>query len=151
MSEIITDLNVDYHLIIDKPYPIYLGALPWNSYSSVPADTIFNFCGDIPESGTMKKTFIFPFLDDDREDSVPDQKDIFDFLHVANVYATQGPTFWHCHAGVNRSAFMLASYLWLYHDDFKDTDMNNVIGMIRNKRYDYCLCNDAFVKRLLEM
>jgi hypothetical protein len=148
VNKLITDLNEDFHLIVEEPYPIYLGALPWNSYDEVPADVIFNFCGDIPELGVQKTTIIFPFLDSNNPAAIPHEEDILSFMNVASMYARKGPTFWHCHAGINRSAFMLARYLHNHDPNFEGASIDYIIDLIRRKRYDYCLSNDAFVHSL---
>ncbi|MBD3255987.1 MAG: hypothetical protein GF383_12905 [Candidatus Lokiarchaeota archaeon] len=149
MKRIIANVNENYSLMIEKPHPVYIGALPWNTYQGIPAEVIFNFCGDLPKLGTKKTTIIFPFLDENNRDALPSDEDIFNFLKVAVFYTQKTSTFWHCHAGVNRSAFMLALYLYTYH--FDNMSMEDVIEFIRGKHHDYCLSNETFVRKLKEL
>lgn len=148
MNKLVTNLDEDFHLIVREPHPIYLGALPWKSYRKIPADVIFNFCGDIPDFGTQKTTIIFPFLDSNNSEAIPDEEDILRFMNIASMYAKNGPTFWHCHAGINRSAFMLARYLYSHDPNFEGASIDYIIDLIRRKRYDYCLSNEAFIHSL---
>jgi hypothetical protein len=53
---------------------------------------------------------------------------------------TQESSYWHCHAGQNRSAFGLAAYLHL----FRDMTISDAIEQMRRRRDVRVLCNPLF-------
>ncbi len=55
----------------------------------------------------------------------------------------------HCHAGLNRSAFVLAQYL-AYTGDGELGTIEDIIALIQEKRSLSCLFNRLFVSRLHE-
>ena len=57
--------------------------------------------------------------------------------------STQG-TYWHCHAGINRSSFAAAAYLHRH----RGLRISEAITLIREKRSDMCLCNSLFEETL---
>ena len=94
-----------------------------------------------------KRVFLFPFLDIEHEKEIPSAESISDFIEVARIYTQRGPTFWHCHAGINRSAFMLALYIWME----TERTMEESIGLIRSRRDVRCLNNKVFESYLLSL
>src|SRR5688572_31568879 len=105
---------LDHHLVSTEPTPVYMGELP-DDYCDVPAPIVVNLCGVFPRAapqGTL--VFSLPMHDALEPELAPTRPELEKFLAVVHVYAAEEPSYWHCHAGINRSGFALGAYLHLY-------------------------------------
>jgi hypothetical protein len=139
------DLELDYNLIHSEPFPLFVGEAP-SSYKDFFTPVIFNFTRYTPalNNGPIYSTVLQMPLDD--SDLAPKRDDVADFLQAAHVYAEKQPTYWHCAAGINRSAMMAAAYLCLY----RGMKIEDSIALLRKQRGDILLNNRIFEKFLLD-
>lgn len=136
--------RLDHNLVHESPTPIFMGELP-KDYGSVPAPVVVNFCGVYahPEP-PVRITLGFPLLDSMDDTLAPTKVELEQFLESVHPYVERGPTYWHCHAGLNRSGLALAAYLHLYR---KQRISDAIVGL-RDKRSPMVLCNGLFETRL---
>lgn len=135
---------LDYDLISEEPSPLYMGELPRN-FAQVPAAVIINLCGAYP-TGTPHGLVMFnlPLHDTLDPQMIPSRESLEAFLASVHNHVEKKTSYWHCHAGINRSGLMLASYLHLY----RDLRISDAISSLRERRTPMVLCNNIF-ERLL--
>lgn len=121
-----------------------MGELP-RAYGNVPAPVVINMCGIFahPEA-PVRVTFGMPLLDSLDESLAPSKAELEAFLASVHPWAERGSTYWHCHAGLNRSGLAVAAYLHLY----RGFRISEAIAHIRERRNPMVLCNSLFEKRL---
>ena len=66
------------------------------------------------------------------------------FLEAVHNHASSEPTYWHCHAGLNRSGLALAAYLHRH----RGLRISDAISQLRQKRTRMVLCNSLFERTL---
>lgn len=132
--------DLDYHLVSDGPTAIFMGELP-RDYDEVPARVVMNLCGVHPPGQAFGRVVhTMPLLDVLDADAAPARAQLERFLAAADLYATAEPTYWHCHAGLNRSGLAVAAYLHLY----RHMRISDAIASMRQIRTPLVLCNSHF-------
>lgn len=139
----------DFSLVHEDPYPLVLGADPddylYDYMREFPL--IVNMTGDAGhETTTHAIVMHYSMIDAPHEDLVPPQDRCEAFLRAAHVFASTGPSYWHCAAGINRSGFMVAAYLHLH----RGLGIVDAISLLREKRHRFVLSNSMFERTLLE-
>ncbi len=138
--------TLDHHLVSSTPAPLYMGELP-RDWSEVPARAVFNLCGVYPWGEPFGRVvFSLPMLDALDEGLMPDRAQIERFVDCARAYAEEEPTYWHCHAGLNRSGLVVATYLHRH----RGLRISEAIRTLREVRSPMVLCNATFEARLRE-
>jgi len=138
--------DLDHHLIHEHPTPIFVGELP-RTYGQVPAPVVVNLCGVYPPVQPPVRTVLsLPFADVPDEAHMPSRTQVERFLAAVHVHAATGATYWHCHAGINRSSFVVAAYLHLY----RGMRISDAIETLRERRSRMALCNNVFERALRE-
>jgi hypothetical protein len=137
---------LDYHLVDDDPAPLYMGALP-ETWDQVPARVVVNLCGMFPEGSARRRiVHALPLVDVADEAAVPPKTRLEGFVDAVHAYAAQEPTYWHCHAGLNRSGLLVALYLHRH----RGYRISEAIDLLRQRRSPLVLCNPVFDRRLRE-
>jgi hypothetical protein len=132
--------ELDYHLISEGPAPLFMGELP-RDYDEIPARVVLNLCGVHPPGQAFGRVVhTMPLLDVLDADMAPARTQLERFLEAADLYAASEPTYWHCHAGLNRSGLAVAAYLHLY----RGTTIGEAIAQMRRVRTPLVLCNSHF-------
>ncbi len=136
--------TLDYDLVSKSPTPIYMGELP-EDYAAAPASVVINACGVFPNIAVPSPTILtLPMIDTLELEYLPGRSQIEAFLKGVHTHAVDGPTYWHCHAGLNRSALLVASYLHLY----RGLRISDAITQLRDARSPMVLCNNVFERKL---
>jgi hypothetical protein len=136
--------DLDYHLVSNEPVPLYMGELPYD-YDEQPARVVLNLCGVHPPGQAFGRIIhTMPLLDVLDDDLAPARHQLERFLEAAHLYAEHEPTYWHCHAGLNRSGLAVAAYLHRY----RGLAIGEAIDHLRSTRTPLVLCNGHF-ERLL--
>lgn len=139
MKEVVED-TLDHHLILDTPHPLYVGELPAR-WDTVPAPVVVNLCGVYPTGDPQGRlVFGLPLLDVLDSALAPTREMLEAFLAEVNVEAAHAPSYWHCHAGINRSNLAAAAYLHLY----LGYRISDAIQLLRDRRTPVVLCNHRF-------
>lgn len=138
----------DYHIVHDDPFPIAMGSDPddyW--YDFMREFRLIVNLTDRAGHETVPHAMVmhYSMLDMDEEEYVPEQEQSEHFLWAVHVFASTGPSYWHCAAGLNRSGYMLAAYLHLY----RQLTIEDSIALLRKKRSRHVLCNKVFENALL--
>lgn len=137
---------LDYNLISDAPAPLYIGELPLR-WQDAPTPVLVNLCDAFPTGDPYGKvSFALPFRDVLDPASLPARADLERFLDALHPYASTTPTYWHCRAGINRSAMAAAAYLHRH----RGMTITAAITLIRDRRGAMCLCNAVFEAALRE-
>ena len=135
--------SLNHHLLSDTPAPLFMGELP-HRYEHVPARVIINMCDSWPSGSPAGRTlFSFPFLD---PDLMPERRRLEGFVDAVHTHAATEPTYWHCHAGLNRSGLAVALYLHRH----RAMRISDAIRHMRERRTPMVLCNGLFERRLRE-
>lgn len=123
-----------------------MGELP-GSWDMVPAPVVANLCGVYP-SGDPGGRLVFglPLVDVLDRSLSPTRATLERFLAQVHEEAEHQPTYWHCHAGLNRSGLAVAAYLHLY----LDHRISDAIAHLRATRSEMVLCNHLFEGLLRE-
>ena len=125
---------------------MYMGVLP-RSWDEIPARVIVNACGVLPTGNAAGRlVFLLPLLDIVEPDVVPPRRVIETFLQGVHAVAHREPSYWHCHAGLNRSGLLAAAYLHLH----RHMRIGTAIGWLRKHRSRMVLCNPLFERTLRE-
>jgi protein-tyrosine phosphatase len=135
---------LNYDRILEEPVPVYMGPLPV-CYADIPAKVVINMCGEYPTgeaSGHM--TLAMPLFDVQETKFLPDRGEFERFLQEVHKYAADQPSYWHCHAGINRSGLALAAYLAIY----RELKISEAIQLLRRRRSPLVLCNSLFERTL---
>lgn len=138
------DDALDHHLVHTEPTPMYMGELP-SDYADQPAPIVVNLCGVFPRSAPLGVTVLaFPMHDTVDPTLVPERAELERFLGAVHRFGEHEPSYWHCHAGLNRSGLALAAYLHLY----RSLTISQAIANLRKRRSGMVLCNALFEKML---
>ena len=138
--------HLDYHLVSERPAPLFMGAMP-DRWDDVPARVVVNLCGDLRGyPGVGRRFHLMPMLDVLDPDQMPDRRDLESFLDAVHHEAEHEPTYWHCHAGLNRSGLAVAAYLHRH----RGLRISDAIRLLRDRRRPMVLCNSLFEARLRE-
>lgn len=142
---------LDYNLIRSSPTKIYLGEMPDEEFKTLPSNVkvLINLSHHSHQKNYSHTILHFPLMDCDNDYFCPKPQEMYRFLEAAHIYTQTQDTYWHCQAGMNRSALMLAAYLHVYDDSFDS--MKQVIQHLRSMRGDFILNNQAFEKFLLSL
>lgn len=123
-----------------------MGALP-ESWEDVPARVVINLCGIFPLGNSHRRiVYTLPMLDVADPVLMPERSVIESFVDAVHAYADHEPTYWHCHAGLNRSGLAVAAYLHRH----RGTPIGTAIRHLRTTRSRMVLCNPLFERRLRE-
>lgn len=137
---------LDHHLVSDAPAPLFMGELP-RDYDDVPARAVFNLCGVHPPGQAFGRVIhTMALLDVLDAELAPERGQLERFLAGAHVWAASEPTYWHCHAGLNRSGLAVAAYLHVY----RGMRIGDAIAQLRARRTPIVLCNPHFEGLLRE-
>jgi len=137
---------LDHHLIHEHPTSIFVGELP-QTYAQVPAPVVVNLCGVYPPVQPPVRTVLsLPFADVPDVAYMPSRNQVERFLAAVHTHASSKATYWHCHAGINRSSFVVAAYLHLY----RGMRISDAIETLRARRSRMVLCNNVFESSLRE-
>ena len=136
--------RTDFHLVYEGPPPLFMGELP-RDYADVPASIVVNLCGVHPDIVPLGTTVLtFTMLDTPEEALLPTRQDLERFLSTVRHLADDRPTYWHCHAGLNRSGFAVVAYMHLH----LGLPVSQAIESLRQRRSAMVLCNPTFEKAL---
>lgn len=140
------DEALDFHLVSTDPTPLYMGELPWD-YADVPAPVVVNLCGVFPRSAPLGTIVLaFPMHDTLDPELLPPRSHFEAFVDTVHAWAERQPTYWHCHAGINRSGMAVAAYLHRY----RGLSISQAIDNLRRRRSGLVLCNNVFERTLRE-
>jgi len=132
--------DLDFHQVSDGPTPLFMGELP-RDYLEQPARVVLNLCGVHPPGQAFGRiVHTMPLLDVLDAELAPGRAELERFLAAAHLYAAHEPTYWHCHAGLNRSGLAVAAYLHLY----RSLRISDAIAQLRSRRAAMVLCNSRF-------
>ena len=138
------DQSFHFDRIVQGPPPIYMGPLP-RTWGVVPAPVVINMCGVFPDGPpSQHKVFALALHDLQEAEALPSRSAFEAFLDSIHVYAESTPTYWHCHAGLNRSGLALAAYLHRFHG----MRISSAIALMRQRRSPLVLCNAVFERTL---
>lgn len=131
---------MDRSLIVSEP-PLWMGELPghWND---VAEPVVVNLCGVLP-SGTPARgqsVHVFPLVDVQDPEILPLRADLEALLDDVHSSIGDRASYWHCHAGINRSGFAVAAYLHRH----RGLRISAAIERLREKRSPMVLCNSLF-------
>ena len=130
----------------ETPAPLFMGELP-RRWDDVPARVVVNMCGVYPQGDSGGRIVhgmpLFDVLD---PELMPDRRVLEGFLDSVHVHAANEPTYWHCHAGLNRSGLAVAAYLHRH----RAMRISVAIRHMRQRRTSMVLCNGLFERRLRE-
>lgn len=140
------DASLDHNLVSSDPAPLYMGELP-RDWSEIPARVVFNLCGVYPWGEPFGRVVLaLPMLDALDQGLMPSRADLERFVDAAHGFAQVEPTYWHCHAGLNRSGLAVAVYLHRH----RGMRISDVINHLRAARSPMVLCNSTFEGKLRE-
>lgn len=138
--------GLDYHLISEEPVPLFMGELP-RRWEEVPARVVVNLCGVYPLGNALGRVVHgLPMLDVMDPDLAPDRRSLEAFLDAVHSHARAEATYWHCHAGLNRSGLAVAAYLHRH----RGVRISDAIRSMRQRRTPMVLCNSLFEGMLRE-
>lgn len=138
------DDPIDYSLASERPAPLFIGELP-RRYEDIPSRVVINVCGAFPSGEPWGRVVLaLPMIDALDPAMLPSRQTVERFLATVHPYAADEPTYWHCHAGLNRSGLMVASYLHLY----RGFRISDAIAHLRAARSPMVLCNSFFEQTL---
>ncbi len=138
---------VSYHLVSEKPTALFMGALP-SRWDEVPARIVVNLCGIMPYGEGMfgRVVHLLPMLDVPEPELLPERRRLEAFLDAVHASAAGESSYWHCHAGLNRSGFAVAAYLHRH----RGQRIGAAISWLRGVRSPMVLCNPTFERVLRE-
>ena len=140
------DSPLDCDLILEQAPRVYMGEIP-RDFDEIPAPVVVNLCGVFPPGYAGEHVVLaLPMLDTLDTSAQVDQERLERFLASVHVHASEQASYWHCHAGLNRSGFALAAYLHLY----RDLRISETITLLRERRSGMVLCNNVFERALRE-
>lgn len=132
--------SLSYDQILQEPSPIYMGPLP-SYYADIPAKVVINMCGEYPGGESSEHmTLAMPLFDVQDPQFLLERSELERFLSDVHRYAAEQPSYWHCHAGINRSGLALAAYLSIY----REMKITVAIRLLRRRRSPLVLCNSLF-------
>ncbi len=128
-------------LIHTDPNPIRLGPAP-DPYTPPYESVWVSFIPVEPDPGVIHHTLVMH--DTLEPERMPTRAGIEAFLDRVHRDAVSRPSYWHCFAGINRSAFGLAAYLYR----FRGMRISEAIATLRERRGRMILSNSLFEARL---
>jgi protein-tyrosine phosphatase len=138
--------SLNHHLVSERPAPLYMGELP-HRYDHVPARVVVNLCDSWPSGSPSGRTlFSMPLFDVLDPELMPERRRLEGFVDAVHTHAAHEPTYWHCHAGLNRSGLAVALYLHRH----RGMRISDAIRLLRDRRTPMVLCNGLFERRLRE-
>lgn len=136
--------GLDFHLVADAPTPVYMGELP-RRWDEIPARVVVNLCGVYPAGEPYGRVVHgLALLDVLDPDLLPERQVFESFLDAVHNHAGTEATYWHCHAGLNRSGLALAAYLHRH----RGLRISDAIAQLRERRTGMVLCNSLFERTL---
>ncbi len=121
-----------------------MGEMP-RYWEEIPARVVVNLAGAFPAGDSEGRLVLSMGLRDaPREDALPARVDLERFLDGVQPWAATEPSYWHCHAGINRSGLALAAWLHLH----RGYAISEAIALLREQRSGIVLCNNAFERAL---
>jgi protein-tyrosine phosphatase len=140
------DDDLDHHLVHEVPQPLFMGELP-SSWDLIPAPVVVNLCGVYPHGDPGGRQVLgLPLLDVLDRALSPPRADLERFLATVHDAVGDRASYWHCHAGLNRSGLAVAAYLHLY----RGVRIGEAIVGLRERRSGLVLCNHVFEGLLRE-
>lgn len=125
-------------LVSEDPHPLWLGPRPDRVGVTPPA--VISLCRT-PVGYAIQESLLLA----DHPGGVPPRA-VFDaFLDRAHAHASAGPTYWHCHRGMNRGGFAVAGYLARH----RGWDVRQAIRHLRAIRSPEVLENARFREALI--
>lgn len=134
---------MNFDLVSPVPFPLYVGRMP-TDFPSLPATAVLSLSEHPPELPEGYRGLALPMVDRNDIDSLPTRNALNRFLLRAHRLAANESTYWHCHAGLNRSGFAVVAYLHLY----RDLSVSVAIRALRAARGPMALCNPTFERAL---
>ncbi len=132
--------GLDHQLVHGDPQPLFMGELPLR-WDEVPAPVVVNLCGVYPRGDPQGRLVHgLPLLDVLDRSLSPSKEVLERFLEGLHADVEGQPSYWHCHAGLNRSGLALAAYLHLY----RGMRISEAIALLRRARSPMVLCNHVF-------
>lgn len=123
--------------IHEAPALIVLGQRP--AYTMPPREPVL--VSFVPHPVAPDRVhFSFPMLDSLSPSELPSREALEHFLASVHPAVSRQASYWHCHAGLNRSAFGLAAYLHRY----RGLRISAAIALLRERRDEQVLCNELF-------
>jgi hypothetical protein len=119
---------------------LYLGPRP-DLLASPPPGRVVSLCETVQRWPDQLR---FPLEDTLLPRAVPDRAAFEAFLDEAHRAVVEGPTYWHCHRGLNRSGFALAAYLVRH----QRQRVSAAIARLRRLRSPLVLRNEQFERTL---
>ncbi len=124
---------------------------PLMAIGSYPGDYNYGYMDDydyaVNLSGVKcpgeKRVFRYNLSDIDSPEHVPSQREMETFLSHVHEESKGGSIYWHCQAGINRSALFLSNYLHLY----QNLSIEEAIRKVRVSR-PQVFSNKSFVQVL---
>lgn len=140
-------IGTSFHLVSEKPAPLYMGGLP-PRWDDIPARVVVNLCGVMPYGEGLfgRVLVVMPLLDLPDPELMPSREQLDAFLDGVHAHASREPTYWHCHAGLNRSGLAVAAYLHRH----RGLRIGEAIDWLRAARDPLVLSNHVFERRLRE-
>jgi hypothetical protein len=136
--------ELDFHLVSDEPAQLFMGELP-RRWEEVPTRVVVNLCGVYPVGEPYGRIVHgMALLDVLDPQLVPARETFESFLDAVHIYAGSEATYWHCHAGINRSGLAVAAYLHRY----RGLRISDAIDHLRRTRTPMVLCNNVFERTL---
>ncbi len=134
----------DSSLILADP-PLWMGELP-DQWSDVDLPVVVNLCGVMPGGSPApgQRVHVFPLLDVLDRDVLPTRIAVEKLVDVVHESIDARGSYWHCHAGLNRSGFAVAAYL-VRHKGYR---ISTAIKHMRASRSPMVLCNSLFESTL---
>ena len=138
------DTTLDFTLVSEDPVPLFMGELP-REWTDIPARVVVNLCGVFPWGDPFGRIVMtLPMLDALEDRLMPSREEIERFVDGLHAWASNEPTYWHCHAGLNRSGIAVATYLHRH----RGMRISDAIEHLRARRSPMVLCNSTFERCL---
>lgn len=125
----------------------YLGAIP-DDYHGLGFEVVICCIPEVAKNPSKIEVLQIPFQDSWYPEDQPTTEQLRRWLQTMRILIDGRDVLFHCYQGMNRSALMLALYLWEYHRK-EFTGKGNLIGILRSARYPL-LQNHHFVKIIEE-
>jgi hypothetical protein len=131
---------MDRSLIARNPH-LWMGELP-HHWSDVAEPVVVNLCGQLPQGMPARgqTVHVFPLVDIQDPEILPARADLEKLLDEVHGSIGDKASYWHCHAGINRSGFAVAAYLHRH----RGQRISAAIATLRENRSPMVLCNALF-------
>lgn len=108
-----------------------------------PPGRVVSLC---PTERAFPGQLLFPMADTQRRVRMPERHAFEAFIEAADRATTEGPTYWHCHLGLNRAPFAVAAW----HTRHRGMAVADAVATLRGLRGARVLENELFVHTLFE-